>query len=139
MPVTVKILTPLKLVVVDCSGVVTDNDWLDTFSRLWANPSFDRSSDKLIDTRRVERFEVKSATIFRLGAEARKVYEGQPKSKTAVVAPLPEIHGVARQHQLITEGIAPETQVFWTYEEACAWLGRNPENPPPPAAGDLRK
>jgi hypothetical protein len=81
MPVTVKILTPLKLVVVDCSGVVTDNDWLDTFSRLWANPSFDRSSDKLIDTRRVERFEVKSATISGSGRRRAKSTRGSPKAR----------------------------------------------------------
>lgn len=139
MPVTVKILSTLKLVVVECSGIVSDNDWLETFPRLWANPSFDKSSDKLIDTRKVERFEVTSATIFRLGAEARKVYEGYAKSKTAVVAPLPEIHGVARQHQLITEGIAPETQVFRTYEEACGWLGKDPDKPLPPPPANAGK
>lgn len=64
MPVQTTIDASRRLVIVECAGAIADSDWWETFPRLWADPAFDKSYDKLIDTRRVTTFAVTAETLF---------------------------------------------------------------------------
>lgn len=120
MPATYKIDRTRRVVLSAATGIFTAEDAWNHIRQLRADPEFDPSFGQLLDFSRVELVNVTPTEIRQLAEVALFL----PASKRAFVSPTPLLYGLARMYVAQREvqgdtGIA----VFYTMEEAKAWLG----------------
>ena len=108
------------------SAKVTNKELLDSYQALFANKSFDPSSNLLIDLRRTDSSLRRRPALEQLALFVKSKYTGQSSSpRIGVIAPKDLSFGLARMYDSFAESIPWEFAVFRTLEETLNWLGVN--------------
>src|SRR5215813_8309999 len=125
MPIDYIIDIPRRLILTTASGEVTAAEIMDHQNRLMRDPSFDPTFYQLADFSSATRVSVSSSDVRLL---AIRNFFG-PQARRCLVAPKPEIFGLARMFQIFREvNEAPEQiGIFRNREEALLWLFGNDE------------
>jgi hypothetical protein len=110
-----------RLIRTTAEGCITFDDAKRHQERLDADPDFDTSFDQLIDTTRMEKFDI-SADEARVLATHRLF---SPDSRRAFVASKTHVFGLGRMMEIYRDGLAyAEVEVFYSMDEALKWLKR---------------
>lgn len=115
---------PRRLRTATFSGVVGEADLISAYAQLMQDPGFDPTIDDLVDLRGVERLDVSSDAVRRIVDMFSPLNDMEIHNRLAIVAPRDELFGMARMYQILRSEAPEETQVFRSYEDAAAWLGR---------------
>ena len=113
-----------RLVVFVHEGVVSDDEFLSTYTACHEDPRFDRAFNVLVDLRRTES-DVRSSSVLRAFADFRHRWFGdkQVHAKVAVIAPQDLSFGLARMYEIYSETVPVDFVVFRAADAALAWLG----------------
>lgn len=129
MPVACRVDPTNRLRIVAGEGTVTGDELLGAYSRILADPAFDPSLRELVDVRRVERADVPTSALRALADRLRNVR--WPQGRTVAVLTRRDqifIYGLARMYGALRRFEEEEYHVFKDCEEACRWLGIDPES-----------
>lgn len=122
MPTEFRVDRSLRLVRSSASGKLTENESLQHYARLRADPSFQPTFRQLCDLRAVTDIEASVPFL----QELARTSTFAPGAKRAFVAPTDLYYGLARMLQMFGELEGSEIGVFRTMEEAEAWLELTP-------------
>lgn len=111
-----------RLVLVIGSGRVTTSEVTACLERALRDPDFNADFDEFTDLREVTKVEIASYEVRTLAK--RRLYS--PKSRRAVLAPIPSVYGIARMWQAYTETSddAVQFRVFYDLPNALKWIRR---------------
>jgi hypothetical protein len=125
MPVTYTIDPEAGMVRMTCSGVLTNEELVDSIERLHTDPARRPGMPSLVDCREVQQMLVTPA-----GLEAAATLEGvlvdpaQEAWAVAIVAPQDEVFWSARTYEALRSGSPEKVRVFRDRVEAEGWLQR---------------
>ena len=105
------------------SGVVRDDELLDSYAVLRAAPDAERSLPGIIDLRGVHKFDVTANVVRKIGDMLRDVEPPGVRRRVAIAAPADVTFGMARMFEAFRAGGATEYAVFREMSEARRWLG----------------
>ncbi len=110
-------------------GTVDDDELVDAYSAVLADPNFDPTLNDLVDARAVRRVDVTPVGVRRLAELVQQIDRLSLPTKIAVVTGDDIAYNAARMYEAIRAGQnAPaEHRVFRDIAEARAWLGLEPE------------
>lgn len=118
------------------SGMVTDEDALESARARFRHPSFPEARVFYTDHSGIEGLEVTSEGALRLAELIREAAERNPDLRCVSILPSPGQYGMGRLFQ----AYAPDSETGWkTYiarsrEEASAWLARVLAGDEPPSS-----
>jgi hypothetical protein len=118
MPASYEIDAQRRLVLSRGWGVLTDEDLIDHYERLRADPDLDPTYAQLIDLREVERFATAGVTI-ELVARLRVF---APGARRAVIASEDVAYGMARMFASFAESQDQQIEVFRDARAAVDWV-----------------
>jgi hypothetical protein len=121
VPATYRIDTEARIVYCRAWDVVTDGDVLATQAAMGTDPEFSKDFRQFFDLRDLVAMEI-------TGAAMRKLASGNPfgrGSRRAFVVDRNSMFGLVRMFQSLTDEGEDDLQVFWSLEEALAWLNLN--------------
>lgn len=104
-------------------GMVEGSELIAAYLRLLDDPAHDPALNSLIDLRGIVRAKIGPAALWELHRLYRPIDSRGIRTRTAIVASVDYLFGIARMYQAIREGAPDEIQVF---REICAaerWLG----------------
>jgi hypothetical protein len=107
------------------SGVVRDDELLDSYAVLRASPDAERSLPGIIDLREVSKFDVTADVVRRIGTMLRDMEPPGVRRRVAIAAPDDVAFGMARMFEAYRHGGGTEYAVFRDMSEARRWLGLN--------------
>lgn len=123
MPIGMKIDSANNLVVYTVTGVITAADIQEVVEARVAAPDYMARMDVLWDFREGQLSPVPQDLTYQ-GAQVMKgMPHAREEAKIAVVAPKTATHGMMREFKAWWANQPREFEVFWTIEEAMAWLG----------------
>ncbi|CAN5773549.1 hypothetical protein BH24GEM1_BH24GEM1_24700 [soil metagenome] len=123
MPVTYTIDQAAGLVRMECSGVFTNQEMLDSLERLHSDPARRAGMPSLVDCRRVEQLLVTRPGLqAAVTIEASLVDPGQAPWAVAIVAPQDDVFWMARTYEVMRSGSPENVRVFRDALEAEGWL-----------------
>jgi len=113
-------------------GIVDDEELVDAYAAVLADPDFDPTLNDLVDASGVRRVDVTPAGVRRLADLIRQIDRLALPTKVAVVAPDDVAYDAARMYESFRVGQhAPaEHRVFRDLAEARRWLGLGEGSPP---------
>lgn len=116
------------MVVTSFVDSVSDEEFLSLYCRLYADPDYVVGMDELVDLRFVTKFDVASASLYRVNDIVQARYADSPGviTKTAITAPIDHAYGIGRMYEAISSESAEEVQVFRSREEGLRWLRPDP-------------
>jgi hypothetical protein len=124
VPIRHQIRRDLGLAVSIHIGIVTDQEFLDSYEALFNDPDYDLNFSRLVDLRKTDSSSRSSEALRAIAALVRRRYEGvETAPKTAVVAPRDLSFGLARMYQALSELVPGDVVVFRSVDAALAWLG----------------
>jgi hypothetical protein len=122
MPITYHIDPEGDLVLVTCSGVVTDNEFPQFREQLMNDPHFHPGMKELADFRSVERYELTMDGFIDF-IENEKAYISRLKDYKIAVVTSSDLHfGFTRMYMSMMSDQLGDVQVFRDIEEAKTWL-----------------
>lgn len=106
-------------------GTVGDDELVDTYAAVLADPDFDPTLNDLVDARGVRKIDVTPAGVRRLADLVQQVDRLLLPTKIAVVAADDVAYETARMYELMRagQGAPAEHRVFRDMTEAQRWLG----------------
>lgn len=125
MPVTYKIFPDYALLVTWPTGLVSSDELIEAYRKVYADPQLRPGFHELVDLRRVSAFDV-SADAFRTIAGMTEAFEDGAATRTAMLVDRTMIEIISRLYQSIAD--IGETEVvaqFTGLAEALAWLERS--------------
>ena len=113
-------------------GTVGDDELVDAYAAVLADPDFDPTLSDLVDARTVRRLDVTPAGVRRLADLVQQIDRLALPTKVAVVASDDVAYDTARMYEALRAGQqAPaEHRVFRDMTDARRWLGLSPEPEP---------
>lgn len=122
MPVGMKIDSTKNLVVYTVTGIITGTDIREVVEARVGAPDYAPDMDVLWDFRE-GRLSPEPQDVTYQGAQViKEMPHAREKAKIAVVAPKIATHGMMREFKAWWANQPREFEVFWTIEEAMAWL-----------------
>ncbi len=127
MPLKVRIDTDLRLILVDGSGVVTDDDLLGYVKEYLPKEEFS-AYDELIDLSNSDLFDLTYSGLSRLAEAAAATDPDATRPKIGILVSETLGKGLSRMYQSLREvkGGRRETRVFMNMSECREWLGLPP-------------
>jgi hypothetical protein len=123
LPTTYTIDEESAVVLVECFGVVTNQDMLDCMARLHNDPARKPGMPSLVDCRGVERMLVTPSGVqAAVMVAATMVDRRQPPWAVAVIAPQDEVFWMARTYEVLRAGSPETVRVFRQPAAAKRWL-----------------
>jgi hypothetical protein len=119
LPADYEINAELRLVITHASGILTDSDVLDYYTRLKNDPRFDPTYNQLCDLRPVTRIATAPETLRELARS--RIFA--PAARRAFITQAGADFGLARMFQTFCEIEGTSVGVFKDAREAEAWLG----------------
>ena len=129
MSLRIEIDRTRHLRLVTLSGVVDDDELLETFSRYWKSPDYDGSLNEFCDVSGLERIVTTTSglrKLAKLNLELRR--DAELGVKSAVFAPGDLPFGLSRMFQAFVEGSKNSFEVFRDREKAFEWLEQSEES-----------
>ena len=105
------------------SGVVTDEDVVESSKEVYASPHFSAMKYKIADFSMIEKFDVSSRTVREVAESDRKAAEDNPDVRVSIITSSAFVRGISEMYQLFrhTTGGIWSTEVFDSEEEARSW------------------
>lgn len=127
MPLTVRVDPDLKLLFIDGSGVVTDDDLLLYVQEYLTKEEFS-AFDELFDLSTSDLFDLTYSGLSRLAEAAAATDPDATRTKIAILVSETLGMGLSRMYQSLREvkGGRRETRVFMDESECREWLGLHP-------------
>jgi hypothetical protein len=123
MPLTYNIDPTAGVARMECRGVLTNEDVLDTLERLHGDPARQPGMPTFVDCRSIEEMRVTPAGMQAAASlKAALVDPGQPPWAVAIVAPQEEVFWVARIYEVLRVGSPERVRVFRDPAAAERWL-----------------
>ncbi len=124
MTVRFRIIPELRLIVTAYHGVVSGEDYLETYQTIFTQPDYRPGMDELCDTRPMQVFDIQLSTIKRVAAwVAEQIGPSTRPMRTAVIQGSDANSGVSKLYGAVAEMFEKEALVlFPTLDEATAWL-----------------
>jgi hypothetical protein len=124
MPVTYKIFPEYVLLVTWPSGLVSSEELIEAYRKVYADPQLQPGFHELVDLRRVSAFDV-SAAAFRMITSMTEDFQGGTPTRTAMLVDQTMNEIISRLYQSIAEtGGSEVVAQFTELTEALAWLER---------------
>jgi hypothetical protein len=124
MPITYRLRSDEKLVILVHRGIVTDEEFLSFYRTLYEENRFDNSLDLLVDLRQTESASRSAGALSEFAEFIRNHFSSTTAGpKVAVVAPKDISFGLARMYEAMSGDVPFEFAVFRTSGEALSWLG----------------
>jgi hypothetical protein len=131
MPIRIRVDPTARLRHAVMEGTIDDDQLVDAFSAVLADPNFDPTLNDLVDARAVRRLDVTPAGVRRLAELVQQVDRLSLPTKIAVVTGDDDAYNAARMYEAMrVEQHAPaEHRIFREMDDARIWLGldRNTE------------
>lgn len=109
------------------TGAVGDDEFVDLYRRLYADPDYALGTDEVADLREVEDLDLSAAALRRVEELTRERYAGgEAGFRTAIIAPRDQSYGIARMYEVFAEDGPENVRVFREPAEALEWLGLDP-------------
>jgi hypothetical protein len=125
MPVHVSYKPDSKLVIYTCQGALVDDDFIQAVRKAYADPD-QYPLLSLWDLRDVDLQSITADSIERLSELTAKVWNGEVKGKTAVVATKKLVYGLSRMYQQTAGDQPRDIVIFEDMDSACSWLDIGP-------------
>ena len=129
MPIEITDIDEGRGVLINASGTLTDDEFLDSFRRhLTQDPDkFKKYRYSLTDYNKVNKLEVSTDAIHCVSDLCRRAAKVNPEPLVAIVCEHDLLYGLARMwQQLMDEGLW-ETKIFRQDYEARSWLKKRAE------------
>lgn len=124
MPILHTIRTDLKLIVSVHIGAVPDDEFLQSYRTLYAEPDFEIAFDHLVDLRRAQSNTRSASALQTIALIVEQRHKGSEHSpKTAIIAKSDVSFGLSRMYQAFSNSVPGERKIFKAPEAALAWLG----------------
>ena len=124
MPITYRLRSDEKLVILVHRGIVTDEEFLSFYRILYEDNRFDKSFDLLVDLRQTESASRSAEALSEFAEFIRNHFSNTTAGpKVAVVAPKDISFGLARMYEALSGDVPFEFAVFRTSDEALSRLG----------------
>jgi hypothetical protein len=128
LPIRYRFFPTAELIVSRHIGLVSDEELLARYRRMYEDRRFRPQFAKLVDLRQSEASGRSAEGLSALARLARSHYpEGGAPARTAILARDDLSFGLGRMYEGLTSRSAEEVMVFREFEAACAWLGVAPE------------
>jgi hypothetical protein len=129
MPIRIRVDPAARVRHSVLEGTIADDDLVDAYAAVLADPDFDPTLNDLVDARIVRRVDVTPAGVRRLADLVQQIDRLALPTKIAVVAADDATYDTARMYEALRAGQhAPaEHRVFRDMTEARRWLGLEPE------------
>lgn len=127
MPITHRFDAESRVLFVEMTGAVSDEDILSYAAEVTADSGIDPVHDELIDTRGIEVPGASTPALKRAAELFSKSERTPEKVKVAMVASSDAAYGLARMYQAFRAESAVKIRVFREIAEARSWLGLPPE------------
>lgn len=111
-----------RLRIATFSGIVGDDELVESYRDLIAEPDYDLTFDDLVDLTPLVELRVTSDAVRRLVALFEPYNHLGVTNRLAIVAPRDYMYGMARMYQLLRSEAPEQTMVFRSLDEAAAWL-----------------
>ena len=123
MPITISSKREHNLIIITHKGVISDNEFLEFYSRFFQSDTLGSSKKLLIDLREADSNQRSTGTLHQFAGFVRKqLKDPKVKPKVAVVAPKSLSYGLARMYQSYADSVPWEFVVFRAVDAALAWL-----------------
>lgn len=123
MPITYELLGDLSLVVTRFNGHVRDDEFLDLYRRLYADPAYELGMNELADVRDVELLDLSASALRAVERLTEDRYGGSGESfRTAILAPQDQQYGIGRMYEAFAAEGPENVRVCRTSGDALAWL-----------------
>ena len=124
MPITYRLRSDEKLVILVHRGIVTDEEFLSFYRTIYEDNRFDKSFDLLVDLRQTESASRSAEALSEFAEFIRNHFSNTTAGpKVAVVAPKDISFGLARMYEALSGDVPFAFAVFRTSDEALSWLG----------------
>ena len=127
MPLKVRVDPEKKVLYLDGSGVVTDDDLLEYVQEYLSKEEYS-SFDEFLDLSRSDLFDLTYAGLSRLAEAAAATDSDATRTKIAILVSETLGKGLSRMYQSLREGKGGrrETRIFMDESECREWLGLLP-------------
>jgi hypothetical protein len=123
MPITWERTAAERLTIVVHEGAVNDEEFLESYRRIFTDPDFDPSCGLLVDLRQADSTTRNPQTLRQFAGLFRQRFDGQTvRPRVAVVAPSNVSFGLARLFGAHSGYDEEEFGVFRDLDAAFAWL-----------------
>jgi hypothetical protein len=128
MPIIYRIKADAKLIITAHVGTVPDDEFLEAYRQLFADPMFSETFNLLVDLRRTTSAERSTTALRDLSIEVDHRYrDSSVAPKTAVIAPSDLSFGLGRMYQSFVAMVPGDVVIFRAVDTALAWLGAPPD------------
>lgn len=104
-------------------GMIDPGELISAYRHLLDDSGYDPALNNLIDLRGIIRAKIGPATLWELHRLYRLIDAHGIRSRTAIVASIDYLFGIARMYQAIRQDGPEEIQVFREMSDAERWLG----------------
>lgn len=124
MPIRCKFKPEDDLVIFVHSGIVPDEEFLESYKDYHNDPRFDRSYNLLVDLRKTESSERSPQALKEVAEFRREFFKNfYERPKVAIIAPNDISFGLARVYEAYSDVVPENLVVFRAADAALAWLG----------------
>ena len=129
MPIRIRVDPGARLRHAVFEGAIADDELVEAYAAVLADPDFDPTLNDLVDARGVRRVDVTPAGVRRLADLVQQIDRFSLPTKVAVVAADDFAYDTARMYEALrVDQRAPaEHRVFRDMADARRWLGLEPE------------
>ena len=128
MPIRIEIDETRRLRVITLSGIIGDDELIETFSRYWKSAEYDASLNEFCDVSSLERIVTTTGGLRELAKMSLELHRDAAFAvKSAVFAPGDLPFGLSRMFQAFVEGSNSSFEVFRDREKAFEWLEQSDE------------
>ena len=124
MPVRFRFFPKFNTVVCEHIGTIGDDEFLASYTSLYADDRFIPTMNHLVDLRRTDSAKRTQHTLRSFAASMNeRFHKAHMKPKIAVIAPKDASFGLARMYEAYSDNIPGDFVVFRSPDAAVAWLG----------------
>ena len=125
MPIRIRVDAGARVRHAVLEGTVDDDELVDAYAGVLADPDFDPTLNDLVDARAVRRVDVTPAGVRRLADLTQQIDRLSLPTKIAIVVPDDSAYDVARMYEAlrVSQHAPAEHRVFRDMPEARRWLG----------------
>ena len=123
MPIEIEILQKKNYLICRCFGKLTDDELIESWSKVYEGDEWIPGMVELIDLSQLEAPTTTIHGIRRLAVYCNQIYEREGINKVivSIYAPKPMEFGLACLYQALTQKTLEDVHVFKDYEDALAF------------------
>lgn len=127
MPASYTLHPDLGLLATRFIGVVDDDEFLELYRAIFADPAYVLGTNELADLTEAVELRFSARGMRRVEHLTRRVYHNEPEAfRTAVLAPSDLAFGIGRMYGALADGGPERVSVFRDADAAFTWLELEP-------------